>query len=286
MHQHFSEVDASPLGVRHRPRAPGDAGRLRDLIELTPPIPATLESGSHLSLREPRLEVLKSQAHRLGAHTLDMQPVLDGVDHRYRVVVPDEPHRYRGQPIVHDQLARDLGTARFVVVEDEAGMPVVGVCVVWIRAQVGDGQGVRDVADAHALEQPDRRAAALVLLVDAPEGLDVLAGRKQDLVLSARVVCDEFGDVVDTVLVGHPNPVLHGLVQCDLRPRVYWPRLGCALHLPQAFESFFHLLQLLRRQGLGRLLVLHHVDMLGLHRAILRRDLRLSNVEAVALEQV
>ena len=71
--------------------------------------------------------------------------------------------------------------------------------------------------------------------VDVPEGLDSSTGRHHDL-LSAGMLRDEVGDVVDTVLVGHPDPlglgvVLRNILHRELRETLLAVEQDWLLHI-------------------------------------------------------
>mmetsp|Transcript_34242 Transcript_34242/g.74681 ORF Transcript_34242/g.74681 Transcript_34242/m.74681 type:complete len:301 (+) Transcript_34242:1446-2348(+) len=161
-------------------------------------------------------------------------------------------------------------------------MRVLGVGVVGLDRQ---RLRIREVPDLHLLELREGVPPALVHLVDAPEGLDGLARGEQDLALAARVVLHEVCDVVDLALVAHPDAGLLRRVLLQLGARVGRPGLRRGLNLPELLQRHPHLVHLLRREALARLLVQHRVDVRGLV-AVQRLDLGLSDVQAVGLQQL
>mmetsp|Transcript_1194 Transcript_1194/g.2976 ORF Transcript_1194/g.2976 Transcript_1194/m.2976 type:complete len:286 (-) Transcript_1194:439-1296(-) len=208
--QHIAEQRALERCSAHGATAPRDAARLLQLVELTPAIASALDRGCDLVRDEAVFQVVEVEAHGLQAEALHLQHVLLAVDMAHRVVLPNEEERVWCDPVVQDQIRRQLCVAGLVAVENEGRMAIARILAVGIVKISRLGlhyvlwiQG----ADLQPVEDLDGIAATDVHLVEAPERIDGLSSREHDPVTS-RMVHDEVGDVIDTVLVCHPRILL------------------------------------------------------------------------------
>mmetsp|Transcript_45983 Transcript_45983/g.133234 ORF Transcript_45983/g.133234 Transcript_45983/m.133234 type:complete len:284 (-) Transcript_45983:246-1097(-) len=197
-------------------------------------------------------------------------------------MVADEPDGSGRQPRVHHQLWRQLGIARLVVVEDQARVSL-RVPAVGIAADLCNW-GICKIAYAESLECLHCSAAALMLLVDAPEWVDGLACCQHDLVLASGMVCNEVRDVVHPILVADPNASLLCGVLCNVLTLVGGPRACGAVNLSKRLQGTPHLLELGVREPPTRPLVPDDVNVPRMGTSI-RADLGVPDVQVMALQQ-